>query len=174
MVAPGHNFYAFYSAKPMNMHNTSPRVDSASLLIRASAAVIYQAFLDPDALVAWRPPSGMRCKVHSFDPRVGGGYRMSFSYEDPHYTAGKTSKTEDVFEGRFVQLVPEIQIVEEVDFESEDPAFAGTMTITTQFIPEKTGTVVRFEAKNVPAGISAQDHHEGMMSSLQNLARFLE
>ncbi|MGN6421413.1 MAG: SRPBCC domain-containing protein [Pseudobacter sp.] len=156
------------------MDNSSPRVDSASLLIKASPVVIYQSFLDPVAVAAWRPPAGMSCEVYAFDPRVGGGYKMAFRYRDRQATAGKTTKTEDVFEGRFVQLIPEIQIVEEVDFISDDPAYSGTMTITTRFIPEKTGTVVRFEASNVPPGISPEDHHAGMMSSLQNLAKYLE
>lgn len=156
------------------MDNSSPRVDSAWLLIKASPVIIYQSFLDPVAVATWRPPSGMSCKIYSFDPRVGGGYKMAFVYLDEQTTAGKTSEKEDVFEGRFVQLIPEIQLVEEVVFESDDPAYSGTMTITTQFIPEKNGTVVRVEATNVPPGINAQDHHDGMMSSLQNLAKYVE
>lgn len=155
------------------MDNTSARIDSASLLINASAPVIYHAFLDPGAVAAWRPPSGMTCKVYSFDPRVGGGYRMAFRYRD-EAIAGKTSKNEDVFEGKFVQLIPDILIVEEVVFESEDPAFSGTMTISTRFIPDKKGTLVLVEASNVPSGIDPKDHHDGMLSSLQNLAAFLE
>ena len=40
---------------------------------------VYRAFLDADAQAKWLPPHGFTCKVHDFDPIVGGRYRMSFS-----------------------------------------------------------------------------------------------
>lgn len=156
------------------MQNTPARKDAVSLLIKAAPAVIYQAFLDPEKVAVWRPPAGMSCKVFSFDAREGGGYKMSFRYNEAQQATGKTNAAEDIFKGRFMKLVPGQQIVEEVDFESEDPAFAGTMTITTTLTPAPGGTLVLFEATNVPAGISPQDHYEGMMSSLKNLATFTE
>ena len=36
----------------------------------------------------------------------------------------------DVVEARFVSLEPGVSVVQEIDFESDDPAFAGTMTMT--------------------------------------------
>jgi hypothetical protein len=33
--------------------------------------------MDPDVLVAWLPPARMTGRIHAFDARVGGGYRMS-------------------------------------------------------------------------------------------------
>lgn len=36
------------------------RNHSASKVIMASPRTIYQAFLDPEALVSWLPPEGMR------------------------------------------------------------------------------------------------------------------
>lgn len=156
-------------------HLSSGRKDSASLLIKASPEKIYDAFLDPDAIAAWRPPSGMSCEIFEFDPREGGRYRMSFRYkQSEHVVAGKTSEHEDQFEGRFKQLVPNQQIVEEVVFKSEDPAFAGTMTITTLLKRVPGGTEVSFIAENVPHGINPEEHAAGMISSLRNLAAWVE
>jgi hypothetical protein len=61
-----------------------------------------------------------------------------------------------------------------VEFVSEDPAFAGTMTLTWSLSAERGGTRVEIRADDVPAGISAEDHAEGLSSSLANLAAFLE
>ena len=149
------------------------RIDSASKVIKASPQKIYQAFLDPEAIASWRPPEGMTCQIYEFNPHEGGIYRMSFSYTDTnHPVRGKTSEHADVFQGRFLELVPNKRIVELVEFESGDPAFAGTMTITTTLEPVPGGTEVTFICENVPTGIRLGDHYKGMMSTLKNLAVF--
>jgi uncharacterized protein YndB with AHSA1/START domain len=157
------------------MTDSSDRTDTASRLIRASAEKIYDAFLDPDAVAIWRPPSGMSCEIFEFDPREGGRYRMTYRYNQAgHTVAGKTSEHEDAFEGKFKLLVPNQKIVEEVKFMADDPAFAGAMTITTELKKVPGGTQVTFTAEHVPKGIRAEDHYEGMMSSLKNLATYTE
>ena len=149
------------------------RTDTASRVIRAPADKIYAAHLDPRAVVAWRPPQGMRAEIEMFDAREGGGYRMAFIYEDAS-VRGKTSANADVFEGQFVELVPEQRIVERVVFESDDAAFAGAMTVMTTLTPVPGGTEVGIVCENVPVGIRAEDHAMGMASTLANLAAFLE
>jgi hypothetical protein len=68
----------------------------------------------------------MQGRIDSFDPREGGMYRMALTYEQPvHSVAGKTSQHSDVVRGRFLKLVADERIVQLVEFESEDPAFAG-------------------------------------------------
>jgi uncharacterized protein YndB with AHSA1/START domain len=148
------------------------RVDRASRQIKATPQAIYRAHLDPDAVAAWRPPEGMKAEIEAFEPREGGVYRMAFVYLGEGQ--GKSSEKADVFEGRFAELVQDRKIVEQVVFESEDPAFAGTMTITTTLTPTSNGTEVAVAASDVPTGISPEDHHEGMSSSLANLAAFVE
>ena len=151
------------------------RTDTASRVIKAAPRAIYQAFLDPDAVEFWRPPQGMTAEIYAFDPREGGEYRMAFVYSAADHTApGKSSDHSDVVHGRFVELLPDTRIVEHVEFESGNPAFAGTMTITTTFVLVPGGTEVTFVCENVPAGIRPEDHQEGMASTLQNLAAFLE
>ena len=151
------------------------RTDRASRVIRASPQKIYAAFLDPKAMAAWRPPQGMRAEIYAFDAREGGGYRMAFVYAAADGSArGKTTETSDMFEGTFIELVPGERIVEVVEFESDDPAFAGAMTVTTTLAVVPEGTQVAFVCENVPAGIRESDHQLGMASTLAQLAAFAE
>ncbi|WP_316174789.1 MULTISPECIES: SRPBCC domain-containing protein [unclassified Bradyrhizobium] len=61
-----------------------------------------------------------------------------------------------------------------IDFVSDRPEFAGTMTMTWSLTPAADGTLVSILAENVPIGIGRTDHELGMASSLENLARFVE
>lgn len=152
----------------------SARIDAAERLIRAAPQAIYDAHVNADQLAAWRRPEGMHARVEHFDPRPGGRYRMALIYDDPSAAAGKTTASEDVFEGAFVALNPPRRIVEEIVFESDDPAFAGRMRLTTTITGKHGGALVRIEASNVPRGITAADHAVGLASSLANLAAFVE
>ena len=49
--------------------------------IKAPRAAVYRALLDPQAIAAWRVPDGMTSHVHAFEPRAGGCFRVSLSYE---------------------------------------------------------------------------------------------
>src|SRR5690606_37067295 len=69
------------------------RTDSASRIIKASPQKIFQAFVDPWAWESWLPPKSMKGRVHVFDFRAGGRYRMELTYLTPdHATKGKTSE----------------------------------------------------------------------------------
>ena len=150
------------------------RIDSASRVIRASPEILYRAFVDPVSLVRWLPPSGMKAELQRFEPREGGTYRMVLSYEAAGHTPGKSSDHSDVVEGRFVELVPNVRVVQEIDFESDDPALAGTMRMIWSLVRVAAGTEVAITCENVPAGIAEEDHAVGLKSSLENLAAFVE
>lgn len=151
-----------------------PRTDQASRDIPASAERVYTALVDPEALAVWLPPAGMSASFEQYDPRPGGSYRMVLAYDDPADSPGKTTPDTDIVEARFIELVPNARIVTEVDFVSDDPAFRGTMTDTWTLEPVATGTRVTITAANVPEGITAADHAEGLHSSLLNLESYLE
>src|SRR6266567_9574667 len=91
---------------------------------------VYAALVDPEALTAWLPPAGMTGKIERFDLRPGGSYRMVLTYADPSASRGKSTVDSDVVEARFVDIVPGVRVVSAVDFVSDDPAYAGTMTMT--------------------------------------------
>lgn len=147
---------------------------TASRTIIASQRAIFRTFLDLEAVSSWRAPKGMTAKILEFDPRPGGIYKMAFIYSETDHGRGKSTADADIFEGRFVELVPDELIVEEVRFESGNAAFAGTMRVTTTFLQVTGGTKVTIRAENVPPGISAADHRAGMASTLKNLANFIE
>jgi uncharacterized protein YndB with AHSA1/START domain len=137
--------------------------------IKAPRANVYQALLDPDAVARWMVPSGMTSHVHAFDPREGGAFRISLTYQEPTGT-GKTTDHTDTYHGRFVTLVPNEQVVEVVEFETEDPALRGEMTITITLTDADGGTEVNALYDRLPPGLSPSDNEIGWRLSLDKLA----
>jgi uncharacterized protein YndB with AHSA1/START domain len=150
-----------------------PRTDRAALLVHAPAERVYDSFVDQAALVRWLPPEGMSGRFEHFDARPGGSYRLVLTYLDASTAHGKTRADADVVDVRFVDVVPGERVVQAVDFVSDDPAFAGTMTMTWSVRPSDGGTLVEIVAADVPDGIAPVDHAIGLTSSLVNLARHL-
>ncbi|MBW9216102.1 SRPBCC family protein [Mumia sp. zg.B53] len=150
------------------------RTDSASRTVAAPPQRVYDALTDPEARVAWLPPDGMTARIDRYDLRPGGSYRMVLTYEDVTTVTGKATADSDVVEARFVELVPGARVVEAVEFPSDDPAYAGTMTMTWTVARAGSGTRVEVRADDVPSGISAADHRAGLASSLANLAAYAE
>jgi uncharacterized protein YndB with AHSA1/START domain len=150
------------------------RTDRAALVIAADPSVIYAAFADAAQLMQWLPPETMTGRALEYDFREGGRYRIALSYDDSTPSSvGKTSARTDVSAGRFVELQPGRLIVQTVEFESTDSAYAGEMRMTWTFEPTPSGTNVSICAENVPPGISPADHDAGLRSSLANLASYL-
>ena len=135
---------------------------------------VYAALIDPDALTAWLPPTGMIGRFERFDPRPGGTYRLVLTYEDAAASPGKATAESDIVEAYFVDIVPGVRVVHAVDFVSDDPAYEGTMTMTWETTAVEEGTRVDITATDVPDGISEEDHAAGLASSLANLAAYLE
>jgi uncharacterized protein YndB with AHSA1/START domain len=151
-----------------------PRTDIASRVIAAPVGRVFAALVDPDALLVWLPPSGMTGRFERFDARPAGSYRLVLTYEDPAREPGKATADSDIVEARFVDIVAGERVIQAVDFVSDDPAYAGTMTMTWEVEGAHDGTLMRITAADVPDGISADDHAEGLASSLANLAAYVE
>jgi uncharacterized protein YndB with AHSA1/START domain len=151
-----------------------PRTDRGSRVIAASHERVWAALLDPGALLAWLPPGEMTGRFERFDARPGGSYRMVLTYPAASGAPGKASADSDIVEARFIDIVPGERIVQAVDFVSDDPAYAGTMTMTWEVTPVDAGTRVDIIAEDVPDGISADDHAAGLASSLTKLAAYLQ
>lgn len=149
------------------------RVDSASRIIQASPMEVYRAFAEPGAMAQWLPPAGMAATMLHFDFREGGSYRMRLTYLDPQAGQGKTADQADEVQVQLVSIAEGQRIEQEVVFESEDPAFAGTMRMAWMFEAAGRGTRVTVRAENVPEGIRTEDHEMGLRSTLANLAAFV-
>ncbi|GAA4586806.1 SRPBCC family protein [Planotetraspora phitsanulokensis] len=143
-------------------------------MIAAPPDRVWAALVDREALMAWLPPDGMTGRFERFDARPGGSYRLVLTYSDAFGAPGKATADSDVVEARFVDIVPGVQVVQAVDFVSDDPAFTGTMTMTWEVTAVEAGARVDIVAEDVPDGISAEDHAAGLASSLTNLSAYVE
>ncbi|WP_433798436.1 SRPBCC domain-containing protein [Actinomycetospora sp. CA-084318] len=149
------------------------RTDRAARVISADPGRVHAALVDPDALVAWLPPEGMRGRIERWDLRPGGGFRMELTYLDATGAPGKSTGATDVVEVGFGEVTGE-RVEWRTEFIAEDPAFAGVMTMTWLLRPAGSGTEVVVTATDVPSGIGQDDHQEAMASSLANLAAVVE
>lgn len=149
------------------------RTDTSSLVIAAPPAALYRAFANANALMGWLPPGDMSGRTLEYDFRVGGRYIIELTYAEVPSGGGKSTSRTDVTRGKFIALEPNERIVQTVEFDSADPAFAGEMRMTWTFEPAPEGTLVTITAENVPSGIRPEDHAEGLRSSLANLSSFV-
>ena len=142
--------------------------------VNAPRASVYRALVDARAIAAWRVPPGMTSHVHAFDPREGGLIRISLTYDMPTGT-GKTTAHTDTYHGRFVRLVQDEQVVEVVEFETEDPTLRGEMTLTLTLTDAADGgTDVLAVHEGLPRGVPAEDNETGWRLSLARLAALVE
>ncbi|HOX73476.1 MAG TPA: SRPBCC family protein [Bacteroidales bacterium] len=142
--------------------------------IKASLEELYEAFINPAALESWLAPGEMTGKVHNFDPKVGGSYQMSLYYpQSEKESHGKTTEKEDRFIVRFVELIPNKKIVQAINFDSNDPAFSGEMTMEVTLEAIENGTRVTFLFTNIPSGIRPEDNEAGTISTLEKLAQYV-
>jgi len=141
--------------------------------IRAPRATVYRALLDPAAVQQWMVPDGMTSRVHVFEPHEGGLFRISLTYDAPTST-GKTSAQTDTFHGRFARLVPDAEVTQVVEFETEDPSLQGEMTITYTLADANDGTDLTGVHEDLPAGVAPEDNELGWNVSIDKLARLVE
>jgi uncharacterized protein YndB with AHSA1/START domain len=141
--------------------------------VSAPRPKVYRALIDPGAVAAWMVPTGMTSHVYTFDPREGGAFRISLTYDTPT-GAGKTTAHTDTYHGRFIKLVPEEEVVEVVEFETADPALQGEMTITISLADAEGGTEIFAVHDRLPPGLSPADNEAGWRSSLAKLAALVE
>jgi uncharacterized protein YndB with AHSA1/START domain len=141
--------------------------------VNAPRASVYRALIDPTSVATWMVPTGMTSHVHTFEAREGGAFRISLTYDEPT-GAGKTTAHTDTYHGRFVTLVPDELVVEVVEFETNDPAMRGEMTITIALEDADGGTDIVAVHDNLPSGLRPSDNDAGWRSSLAKLSALVE
>lgn len=142
--------------------------------IQAPPERVYEALIDPEAVQQWMVPDDMTSRVHSFEARDGGTFRISLTYDDQS-TAGKTEGSTDTFKGRFVKLVPGREVIQVIEFDTDDPELSGEMTITYSLSEaEDGGTDVTGIHENLPPGVSPDANELGWRMSMDKLARLVE
>lgn len=125
---------------------------------------VYRAFLEADALAKWLPPNGFTCSVHHFDPKVGGGFKMSFR----NFTTGHSHS----FGGDYRELNPNESLVYTDKF--DDPNLPGEMKVTVTLKKVLVGTELTVVQEGIPDAIPTEACYLGWQESLKNLARLVE
>jgi len=133
-------------------------------VLRAPAAKIYRAFLEPDALARWLPPYGFTASVHHLEAKVGGTYRMSFR----NFGTGQGHS----FGGQYEELVPNERIRYTDHF--DDPNLEGEMRATITLQKVSCGTELSIVQEGLPAAIPVEMCYLGWQESLQQLAHLVE
>jgi uncharacterized protein YndB with AHSA1/START domain len=133
-------------------------------VLAAKPDKVYRAFLDADAMNRWLPPNGFTGKVHQFDARVGGKYKMSFT----NFTTGKSHS----FGGEYLELVPNKRLRYTDNF--DDPNLPGEIRATITLKEVSVGTDLSIEQEGLPDAIPLEACYLGWQESLRNLARLVE
>ena len=152
------------------MTNISTRI---SRHVNAPRANVYRVLLDAQAVATWMVPKGMTSQVHIFDPREGGLFRISLTYDEPTGT-GKTTAHTDTYHGHFVKLIPNEQVIEVMEFETTDAAMRGEMRVTFTLSDANGGTDVLAVHNSLPLGVSPADNETGWRMALDKLAALVE
>lgn len=133
-------------------------------VIRSSPEKVYNAFLNPHAMVKWLPPNGFTGRVHSMDARVGGSYKMSFT----NFTTGESH----TFGGEYLELVP-FEKIRHMD-KFDDPNFPGEMIVTVTFNKVFCGTELNIVQEGIPEAIPVESCYLGWQESLNLLVLLTE
>lgn len=142
-------------------------------MLNATPSRVYRALTSASDVQRWMVPDGMTSEVHRFEAREGGEFRISLTYESTAQQGKSTAHT-DTYHGRFVTLKPYELVVQEMEFESDDPAMLGTMTTTFTLSEQSGETHLVAVHDDVPPGVSLADNETGWRMSLAKLARLVE
>jgi uncharacterized protein YndB with AHSA1/START domain len=128
----------------------------ARRVIAASAEVLFDAWLDPQALAVWMRPGTIRRTTASTDARVGGRYEISMHGDEATYPHQGVYRVID----RPRRLV----------FTWMSKATGGYESIVTvDFLPAGGLTEVVVTHEQLPGG-ARESHTEGWTSALERLA----
>ena len=133
-------------------------------VLRSEPGIVYQAFLDPDAMARWLPPNGYTGKVHEMEAKVGSGYKMSFT----HFASGHSHS----FGGTYEELVPGERISYVSRF--DDPNMPGEMRTTVTLVKVSCGTEMTIVQEGIPDAIPREMCYLGWQESLLHLAKLVD
>ncbi len=133
-------------------------------VLKAPVARVFRAFSDPQAKATWISPFGFICTVHSFDFKVGGQYKMSFT--------NFTNEHKHSWGGTFKTIKPNELLV--ITDKFDDPNLPGEMTVTVAFKEVQCGTEITIKQEGIPEMIPTEMCYLGWQESLIKLAQLVE
>jgi hypothetical protein len=115
--------------------------------------------------------------VREWEPVEGGRFRVSLTYRAEDRT-GKTEGATDTYSGTFSRLVPGEQVVERLEFDTDQAELRGAMTMTWTLsdteIAGEDGTEVDLLHEGIPDVVPPGDNETGTRMSLTRLAAYVE
>src|SRR4026207_2384890 len=133
-------------------------------VLRATPERVYRAFLDPDAMAKWLPPTGFPGRVHHLDAKVGGTYKMSFT----NFTTGHSHS----FGGEYLELVPNQRICH--TDQCAAPSLPGEMRTAISLRKVSVGTELNIVQEGIPSAIPVEACYLGWQESLLLLTQLVE
>ena len=133
-------------------------------VLRATPDKVYRAFTDADAMCKWLPPFGFTGRMHHYDAKVGGSFKMSFT----NFTNGQSHS----FGGKYQELVPGQRVRYTDRF--DDPNLPGEMSVTVELKPVICGTEISIAQAGIPEAIPEALCYLGWQESLVQLAQVVE
>lgn len=133
-------------------------------VLKAKPEKVYRAFTDANAMAAWIPPYGFLCKVHEFEARVGGSYKMQFI----NFSTGNGHS----FGGTFLEIRPN-EFIKHTDI-FDDSNLPGEMITSVWFNKVLCGTELKIVQEGIPATIPVEMCYLGWQESMEKLAKLVE
>jgi uncharacterized protein YndB with AHSA1/START domain len=133
-------------------------------VLRAPISRVFRAFSDPDAKASWISPFGYICKVHSFEFKVGGNYKMSFR--------NFTNDQSHSWSGNFTHIKTNELVIYKDRF--DDPNLPGEMTVTVILKEVSSGTDLSIKQEGISDMIPTEMCYLGWQESLTKLAQLVE
>lgn len=133
-------------------------------VIKAEPSKVFKAFSNPKAMEFWIPPYGFLCEVHSYDFKVGGTYKMSFT----NFGSGNSHS----FGGEFLEI-KENELIKHTD-KFDDPNMTDKMTTTVSLKKVMCGTEIHVTQENIPSTIPLEFCYLGWQESLEKLIKLVE
>jgi uncharacterized protein YndB with AHSA1/START domain len=124
---------------------------------------IFRAFSTPEALAKWLPPHGFSAKMHTFEFKVGGGYKMSFH----NLTTGSSHS----FNAKYTEI-KENQSLKYLNI-FDNPHMPGEMLTTVQLKKVMCGTELTITQEGIPDMIPVEMCTLGWQQSLELLTQLV-
>ena len=133
-------------------------------LLKAPVDRVFRAFTDADAMVKWNPPHGFTARMHEFEPKEDGIFRMSFT----NFTTGETHS----FGGKYLEFVENKRLRYTDQF--DDPNLSGQMETVVEFKETPMGTELTIVQAGIPDPIPEAACYLGWQESLSLLTLLVE
>jgi hypothetical protein len=103
----------------------------------------------------------MTSVVHSFEARAGGTFRISFDLR-PAHNRRQVKHSDRLGPLPVREAVADTEVVQSIQFETDDPAMLGEMTTTYTLSAAGSGTHLVAPHENMPPGSRPADNRTAL------------